>query len=501
MAAVFARFGNWKIGRAAACLRTLRVSGQSTNKMLNRYIRDVASRTYSTTGLYRRVNFGRPRNFKIYGYSGVRHELSPWIKGARCFSLFGSQSSSPSPDNTELLQEEKVTNPFVQENDSGSVLESMATGSEMFNDLAGTLTSVGEPSLASLGLGGWGPTGIIQQGLEFIHVTGGLSWCASIAVTTVCIRLLLLPLIVKSQANTARLNNARPELQEVELKMRELSNSTDSAAQAQASAMLGKIYRENNCHPVKSLLAIVAQFPVFISFFFAIRGMANLPVESFKTGGYLWFQDLTLCDPYYVLPIMCSFSMLASLELGGEVGVRTPHMETMKTVFRIMAVALIPFTAHFPAAIFCYWVTSNLFTIVQVGFLKSPSVRRALGIPEMIKHENLQDAGSFLENLKAGFQNSQEEGKLRHAEKMKKQRLKALGEAPLETTYEFNPRIEQNQEIFSLSDSEKKSDKRGRNRRRMLERLEKPAPQTDLRIKFNQEYFSAKAHQQAKEKE
>ena len=154
-------------------------------------------------------------------------------------------------DNTELLQEENVTNPFVQENESGSVLESMATGSEMFNDVADTLTSVGEPSLASLGLGGWGPTGIIQQGLEFIHVTGGLSWCASIAVTTVCIRLLLLPLIVKSQANTARLNNARPELQEVELKMRELSNSTDSAAQAQASAMLGKIYRENNCHPVK----------------------------------------------------------------------------------------------------------------------------------------------------------------------------------------------------------------------------------------------------------
>ena len=84
---------------------------------------------------------------------------------------------------------------------------------------------------------------------------------------------------------------------------------------------------------------------------------------------------------------------------------------------------------------------------------------------------------------------------------MKRQRLKALGEAPLEATYEFNPRIEQNQEILSLSDSEKKSDKRGRNRRRMLERLEKPAPQTDLRIKFNQEYFSAKAHQQAKEKE
>ena len=154
-------------------------------------------------------------------------------------------------DNTELLQEEKVTNPFVQEDGSGSVLESMATEGTMFNDLADNLASVGEPSLASLGLGGWGPTGIIQQCLEFLHVTGGLSWCASIAVTTVCIRLLLLPLIIKSQANTVRLNNARPQLQEAEAKMRELSNSRDSAAQAQAATMLGNIYRENKCHPVK----------------------------------------------------------------------------------------------------------------------------------------------------------------------------------------------------------------------------------------------------------
>ena len=43
--------------------------------------------------------------------------------------------------------------------------------------------------------------------------------------------------------------------------------------------------------------------------------MAYLPVESFKTGGYLWFQDLTLYDPYFVLPFICSFSMLASIEV------------------------------------------------------------------------------------------------------------------------------------------------------------------------------------------
>lgn len=65
----------------------------------------------------------------------------------------------------------------------------------------------------------------------------------------------------------------------------------------------------------QSILGPLVQLPMFISFFFAIRGMAYLPVESFKTGGYLWFQDLTLYDPYFVLPFICSFSMLASIEV------------------------------------------------------------------------------------------------------------------------------------------------------------------------------------------
>ena len=65
----------------------------------------------------------------------------------------------------------------------------------------------------------------------------------------------------------------------------------------------------------QSIIGPLVQLPLFVSFFFAIRRMAFLPVESFKTGGYLWFQDLTLYDPFFVLPIICSFSMLASIEV------------------------------------------------------------------------------------------------------------------------------------------------------------------------------------------
>ena len=49
-----------------------------------------------------------------------------------------------------------------------------------------------------------------------------------------------------------------------------------------------------------------------------------------------------------------------------------------------------------------------------------------------------------------GYTNSQEAAYIRHAEKMKQQRQKALGEAPLEPTYEFNPRIKENMECSKV---------------------------------------------------
>ena len=116
----------------------------------------------------------------------------------------------------------------------------------------------------------------------------------------------------------------------------------------------------------QSLFAIVAQFPVFISFFFAIRGMANLPVESFKTGGYLWFQDLTLCDPYYVLPIMCSFSMLASLEVRKMCFGRKSLYTLMVISSKLAIILVIAFMLHIskPGTIcilYAGWVSGLFF--------------------------------------------------------------------------------------------------------------------------------------------
>lgn len=63
------------------------------------------------------------------------------------------------------------------------------------------------------------------------------------------------------------------------------------------------------------LLFLMFQMPIFISVFIGLRAMATLPVASMATGGVLWFTDLTIPDPYYILPILTSLTMLATIEV------------------------------------------------------------------------------------------------------------------------------------------------------------------------------------------
>jgi len=55
--------------------------------------------------------------------------------------------------------------------------------------------------------------------------------------------------------------------------------------------------------------------PFFISFFLGIRGLANYPLESMMYGGTLWFPDLTVADPYYILPVFTAITLFVTMEV------------------------------------------------------------------------------------------------------------------------------------------------------------------------------------------
>lgn len=77
----------------------------------------------------------------------------------------------------------------------------------------------GEPTLASIGLGGYTPSGIIQSCLEWLHIGCDMPWWSTIVAGTVCVRLLIFPLVIIAQRNAANMSNNMPEMQKIQLKM------------------------------------------------------------------------------------------------------------------------------------------------------------------------------------------------------------------------------------------------------------------------------------------
>ena len=132
----------------------------------------------------------------------------------------------------------------------------------------------------------------------------GLEWYQTIAVATLCMRLLMFPVMVIAQRNMANMNNNMPAMQAIQEKITDARRRGDMFEMAQLTQELQKLSTAKGINPFKNMIPIAAQLPIFMSFFLGLRGMATCPVESLSTGGILWFENLSMTDPYYLLPLI-----------------------------------------------------------------------------------------------------------------------------------------------------------------------------------------------------
>ncbi|WCJ20539.1 inner membrane protein OXA1-like [Euphorbia peplus] len=222
------------------------------------------------------------------------------------------------------------------------------------------------------------PVAVLQHFVDAIHSFTGLPWWVSIVLTTIVIRGAVLPLVVNQLKATSQLTLMRPRLEELQQKIKD--GSLDMYDGNKQMQMLFKEYGVTPFTPMKGLFI---QGPIFISFFLAITNMAE-KVPSFKTGGAYWFLDLTTPDTLYILPVLTALTFWITVECNLQEGLEgNPVAGTMKKISRGLAVATVPLTLGFPKAIFCYWVTSNLFSLFYGAVLKNGAVKKFLGLPEM----------------------------------------------------------------------------------------------------------------------
>ncbi|ONK55136.1 uncharacterized protein A4U43_UnF7280 [Asparagus officinalis] len=235
------------------------------------------------------------------------------------------------------------------------------------------------------------PVAALQHLIDLVHSFTGVNWWASIVLTTILIRTATMPLVLNQIRSTTKLSAMRPEMEELKDQMQ---NSMDPQTMMENQKKMKAIFKKHGVTPFTPLKGLLIQGPIFISFFLAIQNMVE-KVPSFKGGGALWFTDLTIPDPLYALPILTGLTFLATVELNMQEGMEGNPMEgTMKKFSRGMAVLTVPLTATFPQAVFCYWITSNLFSLVYGAVLKRKIVRKFLNLPDITRSSNSAPASS-----------------------------------------------------------------------------------------------------------
>ncbi len=187
--------------------------------------------------------------------------------------------------------------------------------------------------------------------LNFIHSLVG-NWGWSIVFLTLCVKLLFFYPSAISYRSMAKMRKAQPEL----LRIRE-KHSTDRQALSQA---MMKLYRDEKINPLGGCLPVLLQMPVFMALYWVLLES----VELRHAGFMLWIKDLSVMDPYLILPLLMGVSMFLQAQLNP-----TPPDPMQAKLMKWMPIMFTFFFLFFPAGLVLYWLTNNILSIAQQWYI------------------------------------------------------------------------------------------------------------------------------------
>ena len=183
--------------------------------------------------------------------------------------------------------------------------------------------------------------------LKNIHSFVG-NWGFSIILVTMLIKLVFFKLSEKSYRSMAKMRKLSPRIQQLRERY--------SDDKQELNKRMMSIYKDEKVNPLGGCLPVLVQIPVFISLYWVLIESVELRQAPF----ILWIHDLSIADPYFVLPLMMGVSMWFQQRLNPA-----PPDPIQAKVMQFLPVIFTVFFLFFPAGLVLYWVTNNVLSIAQ----------------------------------------------------------------------------------------------------------------------------------------
>ncbi len=241
------------------------------------------------------------------------------------------------PGATKALESRLFVGPQEEK-----MLERLAPGLDLVKDY-GWLTILAKP---------------LYWLLEKIHgVLGNWGW--AIVGLVVLLKIAFYWLNAKAYASMAKMKAINPKVMALRDRLK------DNPQQMQQEMM--KIYREEKVNPLGGCFPIMVQIPVFIALYWVLLSS----VEMRNAPWALWIHDLSLPDPYFILPIVMTLTTLLQTALNPA-----PPDPLQAKLMWFMPLAFSVMFFFFPAGLVLYWITNNVLSIAQQWIINT-----RMGVP------------------------------------------------------------------------------------------------------------------------
>ena len=174
------------------------------------------------------------------------------------------------------------------------------------------------------------------------------NWGVAIIFITILVKGLLFQVNAKAFKSMAKMRKFGPEM----TRLKELHGDD---RQKMSQAMM-ELYKKEKINPLGGCLPIVAQMPIFIALYWVLLESVELRHAPFM----LWITDLSVMDPYFLMPILMGGTMFIQQLLNP-----TPPDPMQAKIMKMLPIVFTFFFLWFPAGLVLYWLVNNVLSIAQ----------------------------------------------------------------------------------------------------------------------------------------